>query len=369
MTTPTEIVAVKQISDAQEAVRNLPRLLVRGGGSKPTLTTATEQATLLDLSGLTGILEYQPGEYTFTALAGTPITEVEAALAENGQYLPFDPPLAQHGATLGGTVATGLSGSGRYRYGGVRDFLIGVRFVDGQGQLVRGGGKVVKNAAGFDLPKLLVGSLGRLGVLVEVTFKVFPRPQRYATLAIPYATLEDALGGLAKAATAHFDLEALDLIMERGDGLRMTPTLWVRLGGLEAVLTQRMAQLRAVLGAGEVMENFVESASWQVVREFSWAPANTALVKVALTPARIAALEQGLTNTKALRRYAVGGNLAWIAWPSEISELHTRLTELNLSGLVIRGVTQQPRIGVQNGQAFAQRIKQALDPVGKFLEL
>ncbi|MFN8489210.1 MAG: FAD-binding protein [Caldilineaceae bacterium] len=356
-------------ADIQAIIHDHPCICPRGGGSKSAFAQAVGQATILDLSGLTGILEYQPGEYTFTALAGTPITEVEAALAENGQYLPFDPPLAQHGATLGGTVAAGLSGSGRYRYGGVRDFLIGVRFVDGQGQLVRGGGKVVKNAAGFDLPKLMVGSLGRLGVLVEVTFKVFPRPQRYATLAIPYSNLEDALAGLAKAATAHFDLEALDLIMERGDGLRVTPTLWVRLGGLETVLAQRMAQLRTVLGAGEVMENFVESASWQVVREFSWAPANAALVKVALTPTRIAALEAVLANTKALRRYAVGGNLAWIAWPNELAELNTHLTTLNLSGLVIRGATPQPHIGVQTGQAFALRIKQALDPAGKFLEL
>ena len=107
-------------------------------------------------------------------------------LAEHGQYLPFDPPLAAAGATLGGTVAAGLSGPGRYRYGGVRDFVLGVRFVDGMGNLVRGGGKVVKNAAGFDFPKLMVGSLGRLGVLAELSFKVFPQPPAFATLAVSY---------------------------------------------------------------------------------------------------------------------------------------------------------------------------------------
>ncbi len=365
----SQIFTAKTISDVQSFVKDNRRILPRAGGSKPALTAPAGNGTRLALSELSGILEYEPAEYTFTALAGTPITEVEAALAENGQYLPFDPPLAQHGATLGGTVAAGLSGSGRYRYGGVRDFLIGVRFIDGQGQLVRGGGKVVKNAAGFDLPKLMVGSLGRLGILVELSFKVFPRPQSYATLTVPYPTLETARDGLHKAATARLDLEALDLVVERPDGQHTIPTLWVRIGGLESVQAQRVEQLRQILDAGEMMEGFIENATWQAAREFSWAPEQWALAKVATTPGRIRDLEQMLNTTKALRRYAVGGQLTWIAWPGEVADLHKHLTALNLSGLVIRGATDQVRIGMQTGQVFAQRIKQALDPVGKFLEL
>ncbi|MBI4768870.1 MAG: FAD-binding protein, partial [Chloroflexi bacterium] len=151
------------IAEVRDAVRSLPRLLPRGGGSKPALSIPPEGVAALDLSGLTGLLEYDPAEFTFTALAGTPLSEVLAALSANGQYLPFDPPFAARGATLGGAVAAGLSGPGRYRYGGVRDFILGVRLVDGNGDLVRGGGKVVKNAAGFDIPKLMVGSLGQLG--------------------------------------------------------------------------------------------------------------------------------------------------------------------------------------------------------------
>src|SRR5436190_11409249 len=114
---------------------------------------------------LSGMMEYDPAEFTFTALAGTPLAVVQKELAGNGQYLPFDPPLAAQGATLGGTVAAGLSGPGRLRYGGVRDFIVGVQWVDGSGTVIRGGGKVVKNAAGFDFPKLFTGSLGRLGIL------------------------------------------------------------------------------------------------------------------------------------------------------------------------------------------------------------
>src|SRR5207253_308179 len=143
-------------------------------------------------AGLRGITEYDPSEFTFTAGAGTPVREIVAALAERGQYLPFDPMLADAGATLGGTVAAGLSGPGRFRFGGLRDFILGVQFVDGEGRVLRMGGKVVKNAAGFDLPKFFVGSVGRFGILTELTFKVFPRPVATRTLRL------DAKDGAAK---------------------------------------------------------------------------------------------------------------------------------------------------------------------------
>src|SRR5687768_10335661 len=182
------------IEAVQDFVRSAREpLLPRGAGTKPSLSTPPAGAASLELGGLRGVREYEPGEFVFTALAGTPLAEVEALLAQHGQYLPFDPLLIERGATLGGTVAAGLSGSGRYRYGGVRDFILGVRYVDGSGELVRGGGKVVKNAAGFDLPKLFVGSLGQLGALVELSFKVFPRPEATLTVRHALPTLADAL--------------------------------------------------------------------------------------------------------------------------------------------------------------------------------
>jgi glycolate oxidase FAD binding subunit len=162
-----------------DAIRAHPRVLAIGARTKPRLSAVSEarDVVLISTCGLSGIIAYDPGEFTFTALAGTPLRELRAALAERGQYLPFDPPLVESGATIGGTVAAGLSGPGRFRYGGVRDFILAVQFADGSGQLLRGGAKVVKNAAGFDIPKFLVGSCGRFGVITEVTFKVFPAPQ------------------------------------------------------------------------------------------------------------------------------------------------------------------------------------------------
>lgn len=150
--------------EVAEAVRSGAKLLPRGGGSKPALSQAPAGVEVLEMGGLAGIVEYRPEEFVIIALAGTPLSEVKELLRRHQQYLPFDPPLAAAGATLGGTVAAGLSGPMRHRFGGVRDFILGVRLVDGKGRLVRGGGKVVKNAAGFDLPKLMVGSLGQLGV-------------------------------------------------------------------------------------------------------------------------------------------------------------------------------------------------------------
>src|SRR5262245_14253852 len=168
-----------------------PRVIPVGAQTKPRLSTV--DAVKISTLSLSGIVEYESSEFTFTALTGTPVRDIAAALAGRGQYLPFDPMLVDAGATLGGTIASGLSGPGRFRFGGLRDFILGVRFVDGGGRLLRLGGKVVKNAAGFDLPKFFTGSLGRFGFILEATFKVFPRPPGRLTLKLEAPTIEAAV--------------------------------------------------------------------------------------------------------------------------------------------------------------------------------
>lgn len=362
--------------EVQEAVCSQPRLLPRGGGSKNALSTPPEGIPSLELSGLRGVLEYQPQEFTFTALAGTPVAEVEKLLAQHGQHLPFDPLLTGKGATLGGTVAAGLSGPGRQRYGGVRDFLIGVQFVDGEGKLVRGGGKVVKNAAGFDLPKLMVGSLGRLGALVELTFKVFPGPAAYATLQLTYPHLEVALTDIYRLTTSSLELYGLDL--EPAGGNKWS--LWARLGGLAEAMPARIERLREFLltpkgGAtkAEVLEGATEETLWQGVKEFEWVPADWALVKIPLTPKRTTTLETKLKGFETRRRYSAGGNILWLACPTGAEQwrgkLDTLLTGLDLSGLVVLGQAGPVWLGVNPGAPFIRRLKQALDPGGRFLEI
>lgn len=343
--------------EVQTMVRTHDRLHVRGGGTKPALSQPGDGAAVLTTSRLSGILEYEPGEFTFTARAGTPLRAIEAVLAEHGQYLPFDPPLVEHGATLGGTIAAGLSGSGRQRYGGVRDFLIGVRFVDGQGQLVRGGGKVVKNAAGFDLPKLLIGSVGRLGVIVEASFKVFPRPQQYGTIRCAHATIGAAVEQITRLNRSAFDIEALDIAMEDG-----RPVSYVRQGGLASTLRERQATLRDWLGSGEILDEAEDAALWQQASEFAWSPPGAALVKIPVTLNTIPLLDEFLATAKAPRRYIAAGNLAWVSWPHDLAELDAQLTQCDLGGLVVLGEAAWPFLGARTGASVAARIKAVLDP-------
>ncbi len=353
--------------EVQEIVQTHRRLQPFAGRSKPALSAPGPEATPLDMSRLTGLLEYEPGEFTFTALAATPVAEVSAELAKNGQYLPFDPLLAGQGATLGGTVAANTGGSGRFRYGGVRDFILGVRFVDGQGQLVRGGGKVVKNAAGFDLPKFMVGSLGRYGLLTEITFKVFPRPRAYVTLQVTCARLETALHATFKLANKPYELDALDL-RPRDNG---HVQLLLRLGGPPGALAGRVARLRDFLAAeiaileASLAEGQADAALWAGINAVNWAKPGQALVKIPIAPKQLPALDS-LPGVGA-RHYSAAGNVAWVT-VADVPRLHTQLAEMGLAGLVLRGSVEQPLIGARPGLPLAQRVKQALDPHGKFLE-
>src|SRR5262245_8823530 len=181
------------IDDVRNVVATTPRIAIRGGGTKPGLSSSADGRALIDLSGLAGVTEHAPEECTFSALAGTRTADIEQRLSAHGQYLPFDPPLMDAGATIGGAVAAGASGSCRYRYGGIRDFLIGAQIVDGRGQLITAGGKVVKNAAGLLVHQAMVGSCGRFGVLAELTFKVFPRAEAKVTVKVPARDLSAAL--------------------------------------------------------------------------------------------------------------------------------------------------------------------------------
>lgn len=352
------------VEDVRQVIREEARLKAVGGRSKTGLTGRANGAALLDMTGLSGIVEYDPSEFTITALAGTRLGEVVEILAEHGQYLPFDPVLAAGGATLGGTVASGLSGPGRYRYGGVRDFIIGVKFLNGEGELIQGGGKVVKNAAGFDLPKLMVGSLGQFGILVELSFKVFPRPQAFTTVQRDDLSLETGLSHLKALAHTAMDIYALELLPQGGK-----TTLLVRLGGAEAYFPARVTRLQAILEGGNALPDEAESAFWRSTTEFDDLEEGLWLVKVPVTPERVPELERRLSGGNTLRRYSVGANVAWVTWPEEISEFARLLSGLGLSGLVVMGETDQPLIGAGAGQVFARRIKKALDPNDKWWEV
>jgi glycolate oxidase FAD binding subunit len=155
-------------------------LRIRGGGSKDWYGQAL-QGAVLDTRGYSGIVAYEPTELVITARCGTPLAEIEAALAEHKQMLAFEPPQFA-GSTIGGVVAAGLSGPRRQAVGAVRDFVLGASLMDGKGEVLRFGGQVMKNVAGYDVSRLLAGSLGTLGLILDVSLKVLPRPLCETTL-------------------------------------------------------------------------------------------------------------------------------------------------------------------------------------------
>ena len=350
------------IEGVQAAVRENQRVLPIGGGSKTALSQPRQGYTPLGLSGLTGVLEYDPDEFVLTALAGTPVAEIAHVLGENGQYLAFDPPLAERGATLGGTVAAGLSGPGRCRHGGVRDFVIGVRFVTASGELVRGRGRVVKNVAGFDLPRLFVGSLGQLGVMVEVSLKVLPEPKAHASLVLARDSVGEAREVISRVSALPLDIGALDVEVGPA-GARVL----VRLDGLAEALSARMERLRAELG-GEVLQGTEEETLWRDAREFAWVPDGWSLTKVPVTPSRIPQLEAQLRDGPSQRRYSGQGQVAWIAMPGWADVLDELLERPGFSGVVVLAPATRCRLGARSGSSFERRIKLSMDPFGRFIE-
>ena len=355
------IVHPTSVAELAATIPQRPAWSVRGGGTKPGLARAGDDHAVLDLSRLSGIVEHTAEECTFTALAGTRIADIERALAPHGQYLPFDPPLVSAGATIGGTVAAGVNGSCRYRFGGIRDFLIGVRLVDGEGRVVHSGGKVVKNAAGFLLHQAMVGSCGRLGVVAELTFKVFPAPTVHATVRVDAGGLASSLALMAAVQRERFDLEAIDL----------TPpgVLSLRLGGAPEALDARAAALQQAVGHdARILTGEGDAAVWREARDLSWLPADAALVRVPLSLPQVQALDDALAKGDAPRRYVVAGNLAWIAWPRSIESLDAILREQGLVGQVLVGASRSPFIGATAPNPFEQRLRSVLDPAGRLTD-
>lgn len=235
-------------------------LVVRGGGTRGRAVAGA----VLETGGISGIRLYEPGALTLVAAAGTPLAEVEAALAAEGQRLAFEVPdlravLGRAGlSTLGGVVAENAAGPRRVQVGACRDFCLGVQFVDGRGDLIRNGGRVMKNVTGYDLVKLLAGSRGQLGVLTEVALKVLPRPETEATLCLPGLSDAQAVAAMAAALGSPYDVTGAAHLPGQGTFLRVE--------GFEGSVRYRAGQLAAVLRSfGAVAE--VDRAPWAAIRD------------------------------------------------------------------------------------------------------
>ena len=230
-------------------------LLIRGGGTKD-FYGEPPQGESVETRGLTGITSYEPSELVVTVRAGTPLAELEALLAQQGQCLPFEPPHFGAGATVGGMVASGLSGPARASVGSVRDYVLGVTMLNGRGELLKFGGTVMKNVAGYDVSRLIAGSLGTLGVIVETSLKVLPRAPAEATLkfAMPQA---EALVQLNEWGGQPLPLNASCWVEDAGVG-----TLYLRLRGAVAAVDAACRKL-----GGERQDNALAAPDWSLCRE------------------------------------------------------------------------------------------------------
>ncbi|WP_299413441.1 FAD-binding protein [uncultured Sulfitobacter sp.] len=309
-------------------------LSIQGGGSRGIAVDGHALGT----SAMSGITLYEPGAMTLVAQAGTPVGEIEVALAAENQRLAFEPVdyralMGTDGVpTIGGTMAANSSGPRRISVGAARDFLLGVRYVDGMGKIVKNGGRVMKNVTGYDLVKLMAGAHGTLGVLSEVSLKVLPCPEMEATLVLQGLEDEAAVGALARALGSPFEVSAAAHDPASGETM-------LRVEGFEDSVRYRIQELKALLGGeARVEENSTKRwAAWRDLNGF--AQTGEDVWRVSCKPSDGPALA-AKSGARAVR-YDWAGGLIWLATTAG-HDLRAVLGAYDGHATLVRG-TGQPR--------------------------
>ena len=301
-------------------------LRIAGGG------TRVENRSLgdpLSLSRLSGVVTYSPAEMTLIARPGTPLTDIRTMLAAEGQALAFEPPdmrpiLGHNGTpTLGGMVAANASGPRRLLAGACRDHLLGVRFVDGQGRVLKNGGRVMKNVTGLDLSKLLAGSYGTLAVLTEVVLKTLPLLPARTTLAFP---------GTDDATALRIFTAALSTPFEVSGAAHVGGTVWLRIEGLESQLAYRRDRLLALLA--EHRPEVDENAPWEAIRDVAHFAGGDPLWRILCKPTSAPGLCDRLRAMGGDCSLDWGGGLIWYRGHGNPRALAPHATLLRRDGAV-----------------------------------
>ncbi|MCW9025291.1 MAG: glycolate oxidase subunit GlcE [Gammaproteobacteria bacterium] len=325
-------------------------LTIHGGSSKAFLgnTSSCDTATLLDVSPHSGIISYEPVELVVTARAGTPLKELEQALAAQGQMLPFEPPHYGDNATLGGTIACGLSGPRRPFAGSARDYVLGVKLINGRGEILQFGGQVMKNVAGYDCSRLMAGAMGTLGVLLEISLKVLPIPAAEQTL-VKTLDASRALKTMNELAGQSSPLSAISY-----DGQQ----LYLRLCGTETAV----ASAAKCLG-GEKLDK--DTDFWNRIKEHRHAffqhPLPLWRLSVPATAPLLDLPGQWFIDWAGAQR--------WLITDSKAERIRQLVSEQGGHATAFRNATnetdrfQTPEAGVM---LLHTRLKQAFDPKGIF---
>ncbi len=335
-------------------------LHIRGGGTRALRRVAGE---VLETGGLSGISLYEPGALTLVVKAGTPLAEVDTALAAERQRLAFEVPdlrglLGRAGAsTIGGVVATNASGPRRIQGCACRDNLIGVRLVDGAGIILKNGGRVMKNVTGYDLVKLMAGAQGTLGVLTEVAFKLQAVPEAEATVVLPVADSAAAVAMLSRALGSPYDLS----------GAAYDGRVLLRVEGMAGSVAYRSAALSALIG-GDIVTAADSAAIWAGIRDVAaFAGRVGAIWRVSVKPTDGPVLLAAL-GAHVDRVMDWGGGLVWLLVPGGDDAVRIRGLVNRLGGhaTLMRGPADVPAFHPETAPiaALSQALRAQFDPRG-----
>jgi len=361
-----------------EAAREGICLEIRGGGSKAAMGAACN-AKVLDMRGFAGIIDYDPPELVLTVGAATPLVEIEPLLAGQNQMLAFEPwdpgPLfgnAEKSATIGGIVAAGLAGPRRLSMGAARDHLLGFKAVSGRAQFFTGGAKVVKNVTGYDLPKLLAGSWGRIAALTELTLKVLPLPETHATLAIEGLNVRQAQAAMAHALGSRAEIAAAAHLP--GHGTSQAQTLF-RLHGFEPSVKARVSMLVAMLAEYGMTEKLGETeaaAAWQSVREVTPLAGSWPLWRVNIPPSGAPQVVAALEPLGARWLLDWAGGLVWLAFDGDPMLVRRTAEQAGGHAMLVRAPAElRAGVAMQHPRppglaALEARVRRVFDPSGVF---
>ncbi|MEM8728289.1 MAG: FAD-binding protein [Pseudomonadota bacterium] len=320
-------------------------LRIAGGGTRDIGPPVAGE--VLATTGLSGVSLYEPGALTLVVGAGTPLSEVEAVLAGDGQRLAFEPMdhralLGTEGTpTIGGVVAANVSGPRRVQAGACRDFLLGVRLVDGTGQIVQNGGRVMKNVTGYDLVKLMAGAWGTLGVLTELSFKVLAIPETEATLVAEDLDVAAAVAALSTALGSPYDVTGAAHL---GADLSGPARTQVRIEGLAGSVAYRQDRLAALLPGFQPVAAEASAALWAEIRDVApFAGRDGAVWRVSVQPSHAPGLTRVLEAAGLAHKaiYDWGGGLIWILVPETetagATDVREAVAQLGGHATLIRG--------------------------------